>query len=476
MDKMHLKNLVGGGEIGLGKEFEVKSEFYNDYVTSVTDSNMFDIKMAISKVKAAEAECNRLSFEERKKILKKAANKLKFNWEDYEYIVKYTGMPIRSVRKHLGDIIKILEIVPELVEKRIGTKHGRIGHKPIEGHDLFKFLQPITGYAYVVTPANDPRVTAFVAAWLVTLGIPGVFKVAKTDVFSAQKTMRAIIDSGYPVGALNQLCWDTANEETKKLNFSLADASTAIWAFGTDETVDNLLRFERSGNGGINHFSGKVVLRHATGRAAGIYDGTYNIKETAKIIAESALDWPIACNSIKSVFDASPKHELLEQLREQFDDYAAFTGDPLEEGTKVGYISSKLNNHIYSRIASLERLGVIKRTTGEKLNEFQTTPIILNIQDEHSEFLSSEYSTYITAVKECASFEDAVECSNYAAGKQHRLVVSVFSEERDKILKTILKAHHVKRARHTTELDVLFHEGNDYLHRLTTPQIHRVDI
>ena len=474
MDTLILKNLIAGKETSGGNTFTVNSDFYERFNTRVEDATIFDIKMATSKAKAIAKECNQIPFEDRKKILNTAAKKIRFSTEDLEYIVQYTGMPIAQVKKNIEEIKITLQIIPELVEKRIGIKHGKIARKPIVGENFFKVLNPINGFTYAVTPANDPRVTAFVSAWLVTLGIPVVFKVAATDVLPAQKIITAIIDSGYPAAGLNQLCWDTKKEEKRRLNFDLVDSAAAIWAFGDNKTVDRLLRLEEIEQGNIDHFADKIVLRHISGRAAGIYDGVYDAKKTAGIIVESALEWPIGCNAMKAVFDAGKQGELEQEILEKFKEYEKYTGDPLKEKTKVGYVKPQLNNQVYERIQSLVKLGLITRLSGIKKEARQTTPILLVTEDDHSEFLSKEYSTYILAVKPCDTFETAINDANYSAGDEHRLALSVFSDEEDVILKATLKAHHIKRVRHSTELDLLFHEGNDYLHKLTIPQIHRV--
>jgi len=474
MDYLNLKNLIAGKEVEFGGKLRVSSEFYPNYSTQISDSTIFDIKMAISKAKTAAEKCNQMPFEERRKILQNAAKKISFNSSDLEYIVRYTGMPITQVKKQTGEVKAVLEIIPELIEKRIGIKYGKIARKPIDGENFFKFLHPIDGFLYAVTPANDPRVTAFVSAWAVSLGIPVVFKTASTDVLTAQKIIRAILDCGYPDAGLNQVCWDTKKIEKRRLNFDLVDSATAIWAFGEDKTVDAQLRFEESEGSNVDHFANKIILRHASGRSAGIYDDQYDNKKAAEIIAESALDWPIACNSMKTIFDTSTGHELVEELKEKFSEYEKYIGDPLKETTKVGYVNPRTNNHVYARIQDLERLGIMTRLKGIKIEDKQTSPILLQTDDVNSEFLNKEYGTYILAVKHCATFDDAVNDANYSAGDTHRLALSVFSDEEDKILKSVLRAHHIKRARHSTELDLMFHEGNDYLHKLTIPQIHRV--
>lgn len=475
MDNAVFNNFIGGKESLLSKKtFEVGSPFYSDYIINVPDSNLFDLKSATSRARSAIETCNKLHFDDKREILKNASERIKFSNDDLEYIVKMTGMPIARVEKYTNEIPIILNAVYEAVEKRIGVRYGKIARHPIPDYDIFKFLEPTHGFVYAVTPGNDPRVVPFVASWLVTLGIPCIFKVSKNDILTAQKVIHTIIESGYPAGGLGMLCWDTSKENSKKLNFDLVDSSQVVWAFGDNNTVDNLLRFEEVENGHrIDHFSDKIILRHATGRAAAICDSKIDQEKIADMITESALYWPIGCNALKAVFDANDKHgELVQILAEKFNKLTV--GDPMDKMTEVGYADSRILKYVFKRINELKLFGLIEPNTGKLISDIQASPIMLKTRDKLSEFLSREFLVYILTVKQCASFDEAVNEVNESSGSTKRIAIAVFSDEEDKVLRTTLRAHHIKRLRHTTELDILFHEGNDYLHKLTVPQIHRV--
>lgn len=476
---LEFKNYIGGKKVSLsGKSFTVESEFYPDYKVSIAETGLFDIKTAISKAKTASQDCLKLTFEERMRILQKASKEFSFTKEELEYIVKSMGMPITTV-KQLGEEIKQMYLVlPQMIEKRIGVKYGRLGHQIPRENDLFAFFEPVNGTVYAVTPGNDIRVTAFIAAWLVTLGLTGVFKCSKNDLASAQKSVKVLVDAGYPAGALNVVCWDTSKPANAKLNFELADSSKIIWAYGSDNTVDTLLRIEEKENGSIvDHFSDKIVLRHATGRSAGVCDTEIEAKDIADMIFESSLTWPIGCNSLKMIFDSSKEHnELLQLLEEKYSALAKYAGDPMKEKTKVGFTDPKLLDHVFGRIQDLKRLGLLDVKTGERLSKIQSTPLLLTTRDKNSEFLSTEFSAYILTLKKCNTFEEALSEANESAGPTKRLAVSIFSRDEEKILKSKVHAHHVRRMKHTTDIDLLFHEGNDYFHKLSIPQIHRVKV
>ena len=479
MEKLTLDNYIGGKDLLFsGQRFEVNSPFYSDCNTLLPNSSLFEIKSAIFNATKAVSDCRKLDFDDREKILSDASKKLKFNSMSLEYTVKMTGMPIHYVKYKLDDIISELSAVPKLIRMRLGMSSSRLNNFVAKGTDLYAVLNPVDGFIYAVTPGNDPRTVPFVAAWSVALGIPAIIKPSKNDFLISKQVVKAIVDSGYPAGGLNIIGWDTSQDESSKKNFALVDSASVVWAFGDDKTVDNVLRFEVNENKNIiDHFSGKIILRHASGRGAGVYEMTDDLKKNANIIVESAYEWPISCNSLKALFVTSTNYdELISNVREITQkNFSNYVGDPMQPKTRVGYVSTSLLKYVNSRFESLNSLNLIKQVLPYKqISPNQTTPMLFELDNINSEFFSREYSLYLLSIKKSESFENAVKDVNESSGPQKRIAVSVISDDEEKVLGTYFHAHHVKRLRHSTELDVLYHEGNDYLYRLMIPQIHRV--
>ena len=480
MNDLRFCNLIGGKELLLSEEtFDVNSPFYHDYLTKVPDSNVFDIKTAISKAKNVIHELSKLKFENRFDILKKAAKKFSLDAKDLEYVVKMTGMPISNVEEKTNDIKRILTVVPASVMKRFQIIHGKIGGRVFNDSNMFEFLEPANGLVYAVTPGNDIRVVPFVISWLVTLGMPGIIKVSKNDLLISQKLVKMISDNGYPESALNIVCWDTSKEIKKRLNFDLVDASKIVWVYGDDNTVDNLLRLEHLENNGfahtIDHFSDKIVIRHASGRAAAVCDTNIDLDKTADIIVSSTLDWPIGCNALKAVFDANSKHEeLLSILTERLEGISKSIGDPMKPNIKIGYVDSKVISHVFQRAEALKKLGLVEIKHGEIHSEIQASPLLTITKDKNSEFPPTEFPMYKLSFKSCETFNQAIREVNETAGSK-RLVITIFSHHQD-VLKHDFNAYHVRIFRNSTELDLPFHEGNDYIRRLSVPQIRRMGI
>lgn len=480
MEKLLLDNFIGGKSLLLsGKRYGVQSPFFEDYSVQAADSGLFDVNTAIFKAKNAGKECKALSFGEREQILKQASKKLGFDSSILEYTVKMTGMPVHYVRKHLEQIPGMLPGVPELIRNRLGLTGPALHHHVASGADLYSVFHPLDGFVYGVTPGNDPRAVPFVVSWCVALGIPLVIKPSKTDLLGHQKLAEALINEGYPADGLNVIGWNSDSQNSLAKNFALVDSASAIWIFGDDNTIDKVLRFSADEQGKqVDHFAGKVVLRHSSGRGAGIHDAGGDLKKTARIIVESAFEWPIACNALKALFTANSDHgELVARIKDITEnEFSKHVGDPMKVNTRVGCVNQKLLKHVTDRVASLKKMRLLQELVPLKaLSGHQTSPLLLETTDAHSEFLSKEYSIYVLAIKKCKSFEHAVEEANGQSGDAKRISITVLSQDEKKVLGTYLHAYHVKRLRHSTELDLLYHEGNDYLHKLMVPQIHRVE-
>lgn len=505
-------NLIGGQSINLGKEyFTVQSQFYEDYKILVANASQLDISIALSKVKQSWEKCQELSFSERANILEKAVSNLKFSEEEIQAIVKMIGMPKKYIVQQVNQIPEIMKSYWKIISKRYGFEYGRIGLDFVENEAFHKIEFRISkkGFVYAITPGNDPRITAVISTILVLLGIPGIIKPSKTDNIIPLKIVKTIIDAGYPKNSLAVLFLDTENPKSQKHNFKICDEASVIWPFGDDDTIDNLIRIEKQKMFNIDkfmkdkdihdirkefpkflvelqktetslddyiltqatdHFASKLILRHASGRCAGVLDSNFDVNLAAKLIIDSSMRYPIGCNSMKSVFVVgSVFDELVKILQHELAQLDRYTSDPLNPKTEIGYVDKKVSVFLEKRIDELKRLRLISVLYGgKKINSFQFTPLLVSTNDVNSELLINEVPGYILCLTKVNSFEDAVSQINKIAKDNPKLAVSYFTND-PKNMKLHINAHHVKINYLTTDIDGIIHEGNDYIMQLTRP-------
>ncbi len=507
-----IDNLIGGQPINLGKVyFTSESPFYKDFNVLIADSGQLDVSIALSKIKNVWEDCQRLSFNERAEIVEKAATKLNFTDQEINSMVKMLGMPKKYVSMQTNQIIDIMKTFRGIVSKRYGFIDERIGTDFLENDKFHKieFRIPKKGFVYAVTPGNDPRVTALVLTILALLGIPGIIKPSKNDNIIPLKVAKAIIDAGYPKNGLAILFLNSENPKSKKYNFKICDEAMAIWPFGDENTVDNLLRFETHGvfdvekflsekgisnvqkdfpkilaeleksknsvdtymlNQTIDHFASKVILRHASGRCTGILDDDFDLNIAAKMVIDSSMRYPIGCNSMKSLFVVESVFDKFANiLKKEFAKLDKQTSDPLNPDTEVGYVGKDVAMFLEKRLNELKLLQHVSILHGgKKVSPMQLTPLLVSTNDINSELLINEISGYILCLTKVKSFEEGIAHINRLSQDSPRLAVSYFTSNPNN-MKTHVSAHHVKVNYLTTDLDGIIHEGNDYIMQLTTP-------
>lgn len=505
-------NLIGGQLTNLSKKyFTVESQFYKNFKMFVADSSGLDISIALSKVKQSWDDCQTLSFDQRVKIIEDAAKSLKISEHEIESIVKLVGIPKTYISERVYQIPEVMRSFWKTISKRYGFKYGKIGLDFSENDEFHKieFRIPRKGFVYAITPGNDPRATAVVATTLVLLGIPGIIKPSKTDNIIPLKVVKAIIDAGYPKNGLSVLFFDSENPKSKEQNFKICDEATAIWPYGDDETIDNLLRIEKHrmlnidelikdqkisdspsnilkaltelyddentvdkyiSTQTIDHFASKLVLRHASGRCAGILDSNFDVDLAVKLVIESSMRYPIGCNSMKSLFVVESIFEKFTQkLNKEFVKLDKHVGNPLDSKTEIGYTDKKTAQFLEKRMDELKRLQLITIIhDGEKISPIQFTPFLVSTKDVNSELLLNEIPGYILCLTKVKSFEDGVSQINQITKDNPKLVVSYFTNDPNH-MKLYTNAHHLKINYLTTDIDGIVHEGNDYIMQLTRP-------
>ena len=479
----------------------------------VADTGIMDTSIAISNVKKCWDTCQSLGFTKRAKILKKAATNLEFNESEIDLIIKLIGMPKKYVKQQIDQIPEIMSNFSDIVIERYGLLNDRLGTDFIENDYFHKieFRLPKKGFVYAITPGNDLRTTTLVSTILVLLGLPAIIKPSKTDVIIPSKIIEAMINAGYPKNGLNLIFLDSNRKNSKNQNFKICDEASVIWPFGDDDTVDNLLRLEQHTKfdierflkdkniqdiktdfakfnieiqnsrdtinnyiitDNIDHFSSKLVLRHASGRCASILDADFDLDVATKLIIDSSMRWPIGCNSMKSVFVVeSVFDKIVAKLTKEFKLLDKAIANPLDKETEVGYIDKKTVLFLERRINELKMLNLITVLHGgTKINPFQLTPFLISTNDFNSELLINEIPGYILCLTKVKTFKDGVEHINILTNNNPKLAVSYFTNNIEN-MKLYTNAHHIKINYLTTDIDGLVHEGNDYIMQLTRPHM-----
>lgn len=488
---MNYPLIIAGKELSRTK-FTSQSDFYPGYSYRLASAGSLDIASAIGAARQAE----RGTITERIALLEKAAGAFSYSQEDIQHAVRMTGMPIRLVSDHFAQIPEILRTIPQQIRTRfnqIGLENPFLAEKI--GRGFYKALVPNQGFCYAITPGNDPRASAIVAANLACLGIPFILRASIRDA-AVSLVIRAMNISGFDPRFAQLLYLDREDPQANQNHAHLVEACSVVWTFGPPAIIDRTLRFQSNppraavslegvnidpadmhalhallvewGPGGLDSrlhietsqldlFAGKTVLRHASGNCAAITYGPFSDKTRDWLYA--SMGYAIVCTATKSVM-AVRGNNWTSQAAEFLG--SLVIGDPLDPQTQVGYIES----HCLDYLEELHHKYSSRATFfgGQRFSPTQAAPLLLHSQADIPEFFAQEIPAYVLSIRHCQELPEAIDQINHFTTEQPRLAVSLMNFPWDQLSEAVLNlhAHTIMVDRPTTSLLPAFHEGNDY--------------
>ncbi|MCL5773443.1 MAG: aldehyde dehydrogenase family protein [Firmicutes bacterium] len=237
-------NFIGGklAPSFSGQQFEVESPFFPGLKRVIPNSDNVDLSFAVSNAKKASQTASRLTFVQRKEILKKAADKLSANDDELEYLVKFQGIPKKVARQKVKEVSYLLKSLPEFVSSRYSTNTSdKLFH--LYDSSGFVWKREIDGIISSFIASNDIRESAFVFGHIVLTGNTCIMKPSSVESYFPVKLANLITECGYPAGGLNVILFDTQDKSRHSLTYSIITESRARILFGDDATLE-MLRFE----------------------------------------------------------------------------------------------------------------------------------------------------------------------------------------------------------------------------------------
>jgi acyl-CoA reductase-like NAD-dependent aldehyde dehydrogenase len=490
--------IVNGSPI-MRSPFSGSSIFYDDYRYLTASAERRDISYAIGCARSAQ----RPSLKERLASLEKAAQTFTYSNQHLEHTVRMTGMPIRVVEDFYKQIPDLLRSVPRGAASRFGRTGGPFPHDlEILDEGLYKVLLPQEGFCYAITPGNDPRAAALIAANLAYLGLPFVLRASPRDAVPPL-LIEALVQGGFDPTFASLVYLNPSEPDSTFKNFKLVDASSAVWTFGAAERIDPTLRFEKRGqrvnlnldefteemdlpsvkhvlkNLGteellkrirledemVDHFKEKLILRHSAGNCAGIAWG--DLSETTGQILYQSFACPAVCSAMKSV-RVVDGGEWIQQAADLFKDLVV--GDPLDPTTQVGYIAPRTLDSLEAMTTA--NACLISTVGGRRISAQQAEPLLVCAENEAPQFFAQEIPAYVLAARSCEDTDEAIEVINNSTSTP-RLAVTLLNAPSSQKLPVLLKlnTHAVLVNQPTSQFTPLLHEGNDYLLELSKARL-----
>jgi acyl-CoA reductase-like NAD-dependent aldehyde dehydrogenase len=458
------------------------SPFYEGYEYQVAQAESLEIAAAIGCARKASIP----ELEERSATLRRASQAFRYDDRDVEHAVRLTGMPVTQVTAMFQEIPRWLMLVPDLLEARF-RRFGAGGQSDKEwiNPTLARLFTPPDGFCYAITPGNDPRTSALVAANLVYLGVPFVLRASNKDA-AAPLVIRALVEGGLDPNFCTLVYFDL--HSSGECHFRVLDCSNMVWTFGPAELIDQRMRYAPShrqlvldlpgGDEELNQtwlasqlkrkayrlesprrdlFEGKLVLRHDSGNCAMVSYGS--LTEELQNFLYQSIVYPLSCTATKSLM-ALENGQMETSLNEWMS--SLVVGDPLDPLTQIGYIESKtldaLNTLVKKNQLSITAYG------GERISPCQARPLLIASQQDVPDFFGQEIPAYVLAIRSCSSLQEAVAQLNHYSPTGRRLAVAFKNLGADVLESAILaiRAHAVMVDQPTTRVIPIFHEGNDY--------------
>lgn len=470
------RNLIGGREMILsGKTYKGASEFFTDYSIQCADSNIMDVKIAISKAQNAVEELQSIPIEKRKQILMKFIDLISSDEEFEKHVTMMSGLPIRYARSQAQDLVSFFKDQTDELFVKYEIKNNNI-YSRLDPQSIYV---PKKGIAYVLLPTLPIRAISMVFPISILLGMPLVMKANKIIVPFLFKMADILKQLGYPAAGFNIIDFNQANENASCLNQALIKASEVVWTFGDD----NGIRYEKVKTQSAENevilkdlFTGKTIIDHPYSNHTALVCNGGDIERTIDIIVESCISLPTECMSLKSLYIVEECYEEVKlKLIEKFRNLSEQTGNPLYEENHIGFCDRTTREAVKNRVDELEKIGLINVLVGDIPNnidfiDYQINPLLLETNDELVDILTAGSGVGMLTIIKCKDMNDGIEKINKVVMKK-RIGVTFLGKDLKVNLpeEVMLKANaiHMKVNIKTVKPDLTCHDGHFYFLLLT---------
>ncbi len=196
--------LIGGKWIDKDKKIDVKNPYDNSVIDTVPAGTAEDVDAAITAAVAGYQINRKMPIHERIKILRRAADIIEENLEDFARTIATEGSKtIREARKEAGRAAQTMMISAEEA-RRINGETIPFSSSPGSENRLGYYFRFPIGIIAAITPFNDPlNLVAHKVGPAIAGGNSVVLKPATVTPLSAIKLVRALMDAGLPDNILN---------------------------------------------------------------------------------------------------------------------------------------------------------------------------------------------------------------------------------------------------------------------------------
>jgi len=371
-----------------------------EITATVTWSNAVECKQAIEVAHAAFKSWSATNVYQRSAILKKAADIIRNNADDYaEHSVLETGKPIAEAKGEWLVAANLFEWFAEEAKRSYGKTI------PANRNDkrMMTIWQPM-GVVGVITAWNFPAYNP-ARAWAAALAA-GCTVVAKASEFTALSTshlVEALNDAGLPAGVLNNLYGDAAsigeemlnNPLLKKISFTGSTRVGKLLMDGASKT-NTKLSLELGGNAPV------IVCE----------DVNVDVLAKAAVIAKLRNAGQVCISPQRFFVHEKIYSQFVERAGEAIKNIKVGFG--MDKDTQVGpLINQKQQQHVLQVIESAEQAGAtaVKGSIPSN-NGWFVAPTLLSNVSANNEAINTEIFGPVMPVIPFSSRDEVIEWAN----------------------------------------------------------------
>ena len=385
-----------------------------------------DVDDAIATAKAFQKEWQRTPWEERVRLVKAAADKVRERkFRLAAFMIEECG---KSRTEAIGEVEEgadLLEYYATIFEQNEGYRKPMASEDPRETN--VSVLRPI-GVWGIMAPFNFPNALAAgpIGAALVT-GNTVVFKPASATALSGYELARAILDAGIPAGALQFVTG--GGEVVGDYLVHHPDTDGVVFT-GSKETGMEMHKT-------FSTVYPKPIITEMGGKNPTIVTKNADLAKAVEGVARSAFGFSgqkcSACS--RAYVDASIYDEFMDRLVKRTGELKV--GDPTNREVFVGPVIDEGAVKRYEEAVEIaKRDGGTVRYGGSRLTEgglgkgtFVQPAIVDNLPLDNDLFKRELFLPFI-AVAPVESLEQAIEESNNV---EYGLTAGIFTEDEDEI-------------------------------------------
>lgn len=385
-----------------------------------------DVDDAVATAKAFQKEWRQTPWQERVRIIKAAADKVRERKFRLAAIMIHEAGKSRT--ESIGEVEEgadLLEYYASVFEKNNAYELKMGSEDPRERN--VSVLRPYGVWA-IMAPFNFPNALAAgpVGAALVT-GNTVVFKPASATAFSGYELARAMLDAGVPAGALQFVTG--GGEEVGDYLIHHPGVDGAVFT-GSKETGMELQK-------SFSTLYPKPIITEMGGKNPTIVTKNADLDKAVEGVARSAFGASgqkcSACS--RAYVDASVYDEFVDRLVKRTSELKV--GDPTDREVFVGPVIDERAVQRYEEAVEIaKRDGGTFRYGGERLTgegykdgTFVAPAIVEGLPLDHELFKRELFLPFI-AVAPVESLEQAIEESNDV---EYGLTAGIFTEDEDEI-------------------------------------------